>query len=255
MVRLPPAQVVEVFHLAFLRLLEARLGRAQWVVKGGVNLRTWFGSPRTSEDLDLDVIAGEAHELMDTVDRLLSARAFQDLLKLHDITLERASKPKQTETTQRWKLALRSPASQVPIPTKIELSRRGADGDFVFEPARADVVRQYSIPAPTANHYTATAALRQKIRALAGRREPQARDIWDIDHLLRTTGAEPHPLPPALQKVLPVALDRVLELPFEAFAGQVVPYLPPEQQEIFATRTAWDRMRELVVDTLLQTRR
>ena len=52
-------------------MLEARLNRANWVVKGGVNLRAWFGSRRYSEDLDLDVAGFAPHVLRERFDKIL----------------------------------------------------------------------------------------------------------------------------------------------------------------------------------------
>jgi len=184
-----PIQAVEAFHLVFLRTLDTKYSRTGYVVKGGVNLRAWFGSMRYSEDMDLDVVSGGVHELRDAVDRLIQAPAFLSLMRTQALTLVRSSRPKQTDTTQRWKFEIRAPTSPVPLHTKVEFSRRGIDEDYALEPVRQEIVRPYGIPAPTANHYTAAAAIRQKIGALAGRRETQARDIWDLEHLFRTTGA------------------------------------------------------------------
>ena len=47
--------------------LEVRLDRARWVVKGGVNLRAWFGSVRHSEDLDIDLIRGSVHSTRERI--------------------------------------------------------------------------------------------------------------------------------------------------------------------------------------------
>jgi hypothetical protein len=115
-------------------------------------------------------------------------------------------------------------------------------------------VRPYGIPAPTVHHYTAAAALRQKIEALAGRRETQARDIWDLDHLFRTTRADPRPLPTRTRDALPAALERAADLPFDAFKAQVVSFLAPEHQDIFGSAASWQRMQELVIDRLLELR-
>src|SRR5436309_8697842 len=101
-----PIQEVEVFHLLFLRALETRLDRKCYVVKGGVNLRSWFGSARYSEDLDLDAVSGETHVLRDGVDLVLASAAFQTLLRSQKLVVSRISKPKQTETTQRWKFEI-----------------------------------------------------------------------------------------------------------------------------------------------------
>jgi hypothetical protein len=100
------------------------------------------------------------------------------------------------------------------------------------------------------NHYTARSAVRQKIEALAGRTETQARDVWDLEHLLRTTGANPEPLVEAERKTLTKALDRAMSLSFDVFKAQVSPYLTPEHQEIYGTPEAWDRICELVIDRL-----
>jgi hypothetical protein len=249
-------QHIECFQLVLMRLLEARVDRASWVVKGGVNLRAWFGSRRHSEDLDIDAVRGQAHVLEERVDKLLASRPFNELLATQGLALARTSKPKQTDTTQRWKFEVRARGLLLPLHTRVEFSRRGTRGDeYVLEPVRPEVVRPYGVPAPTVNHYTAPAAVRQKIQALAFRAETQARDVWDLDHLLRTTGADPRPLPPALERALPEAIDRALRLPFDVFKAQVVPYLTPEDQELYGTEDAWARMCELVTDRLAELER
>jgi predicted nucleotidyltransferase component of viral defense system len=248
-------QRTEYFHLVFLRLLESRLDRASWVVKGGVNLRAWFGSLRYSEDLDIDAVRGSVHRLTDKVDKLLAAVAFRDLLASQGISVVRSSKPKQTETTQRWKFEIRAEGTSVPLHTRIEFSRRGSAEEYVLEPVRPEIVRPYGLLAPTANHYTARAAIRQKIQALSDRAQTQARDIWDLEHLLRTTDADPRPLTPTLRKALAGAVERVLSLPYDVFKAQVIPFLAPEHQELYSMPDAWTRIREMVVDRLTEIAR
>ncbi len=231
-------------------MMETRVDRALWVVKGGVNLRGWFQSLRYSEDLDIDVLGGSTHTLRDRVDKLLAASALRDLLAAQGLALVRSSKPKQTDTTQRWKFELRAEGASLPLHTRVEFSRRASREEYVLEPVRQEVVRPYGILPPTANHYTARAAVRQKIAALALRREPQARDVWDLEHLLRTTGADPGPLTPTERKTLREALDRALGLPFSAYRSQVVPFLAPDHQDLYGTQVTWERLRELIVDRL-----
>ncbi len=232
--------------------MESRLDRSSWVVKGGVNLRAWFGSLRYSEDLDIDAVGGGVHRLTERVDQLLASVALRDLLAAKDLALVRSSKPKQTETTQRWKFEIRSRDAPVSLHTRVEFSRRGSSEEYALEPVRPEVLRPYGLPAPTVNHYTARSALRQKIQALSDRAEPQARDIWDIEHLLRTTNADPRPLTPRLQKALEVAIDRALTLSYDVFKAQVVPYLAPEYQDLYGTADAWARICETVVDRLTE---
>ena len=245
-------QHVECFHLVFLRLLESRLDRSTWAVKDGVNLRAWFGSLRYSEDLDIDALRGSSHALQARVDKLLASAAFRDMLAAQGLYLARVSKPKQTETTQRWKFEIRAEGASLPLHTRVEFSRRGSEEECVLEPVRAEIVRPYGLSAPTANHYTARSAVRHKIQALAGRVETQARDIWDLEWLLRTTGADPRPLTPALSKAAAVALERALSLPFEAFKAQVVPFLARDHQELYETPEAWASICGLVVDRLAE---
>lgn len=45
-------EAVETFHLHFVRLLFMGRDKANYIVKGGCNLRFFFGSVRYSEDLD-----------------------------------------------------------------------------------------------------------------------------------------------------------------------------------------------------------
>lgn len=246
-------EVVEAFQLIFLRALEARVNRASYVVKGGVNLRAWYGSARFSQDLDLDHVAsGAPFVLRDAIDALFDSAVFGTLMRAQTLSVTRVSKPKQTETTQRWKIEVQSPRHRLPLHTKIEFSRRGSQEEYVLEPVRSEIARPYGIPPPMANHYTAAAAIRQKIGALAGRAETQARDIWDLDHLFRTTAADPRPLAQRLLEVLPRAIENAIALPFDAFQAQVVPFLAPEHQVLFGTPDAWDRMCEGVLERLTE---
>jgi predicted nucleotidyltransferase component of viral defense system len=251
---LAPIQVVEAFHLIFLRALEAKVDRSFYVVKGGVNLRAWFGSSRYSEDLDVDVLRLEVFELADKVDAVLRAPVMQSLLVAQQLAVVRTSKPKQTGTTQRWKFELQVRGQAHTLHTKIEFSRRGAEDEYSLQPVLAEIVRPYGIPAPTANHYTAAAATRQKIQALAGRRQAQARDIWDLEHLLRACAAAPKPFAASDARVLELAIERAVAMPYETFKSQVVSFLAPEHQDLHGTQIAWQRIQDLVVQRLMELR-
>jgi hypothetical protein len=245
-----PVQNIECFHLVLLRAMEPRVDRAGWAVKGGVNLRAWFGSLRYSEDVDIDVFGIGAHALRDKIDKLLRSPALNDVLATQGLALARVSKPKQTETTQRWKFELRAEGLSLPLHTRIEFSRRGASEEYRLEPVRPGIVRPYGLLPPTVNHYVARGAVRQKIQALAARKETQARDVWDLEHLLRTTGVDGSPFSPEERRTVATALERAVGLPFDAYKSQVVPYLEPAHQEVHGRPDAWERIRELVVDRL-----
>jgi hypothetical protein len=43
-----------------------------------------------------------------------------------------------------------------------------------------------------------------------------------------------------------------MDLPYEAFKAQVVPYLAADYQELYGNPVAWQRIQDLVVDRLLE---
>ena len=181
-----PTGFVEQFHLLFLAQLTRRVKPALFAPKGGGNLRFFHGSIRYSEErLDLDLGQIGAGVFRDKVREILASRPFAQVLEARGIAIERVSEPKQTDTTQRWKLGLRVQGAALPLPTKIECSRRGLDDGVVLGSVDPILARAYRLPPFMVNHYDAAAALRQKIGALAGRRETQARaDVFDLHHRL-----------------------------------------------------------------------
>src|SRR5262249_33676354 len=144
----------------------------------------FFQSIRCSEDLDLDVVVLSPRTLKGRVDRLLGSPALTLPLKTRGIAVTNVSAPKQTETTQRWKLGLNVEGRSVPLRTKIEFSRRNAgDTERLVEPVDRQMALRYQIPPPVVQHYAAATAVRQKIEALLGRPATQARDVFDLQLL------------------------------------------------------------------------
>src|SRR5688572_16425083 len=145
--------VVEAFHLELLRLLASGSQKAHYAVKGGCNLRFFFGSVRYSEDLDLDIHVTAKTTLEKQVDAVLDSQALERLLRAHGIAIEGWSKPKQTETTQRWKIGLRSAGRALGIHTKVEFSRRGAADLAVLEPVDRTLLAEHRVAPFNARHY------------------------------------------------------------------------------------------------------
>lgn len=245
-----PRELVEVFHLVFLRLLAAGPDRSHYVVKGGCNLRFWFGSVRFSENLDLDVRVTARAALKNKVDRLLEGGALASLLGASSVSVEGHSAPKQTEVTQQWKVSLRAEGLGSPFHTKIELSRRGTASGSAFEAVDRAIARRYGVSPPLAEHYLAPAALLQKIGALAHRSETQARDVFDLDLLFtRLAGSLPALDKPA-RAAVPLAIERAMGVSYDDFAGQVLAFLEDEHRVLYESREAWDRLQGDVVDGL-----
>jgi predicted nucleotidyltransferase component of viral defense system len=252
-VPLSPRQCVELFHLVFLRALVARGDdKALFALKGGANLRLFFGSVRYSEDIDLDVVVMGKGTLKNKVDRLLRAPSVTSPLAARGITLAEISLPKQTETTQRWKVGLRVERLGTPLRTKIEFSRRAAVIGGAYEAVSRDLARTYGLTPFLATHYTAGEAIAQKIRALAGRSEPQARDVFDLSHLLARPETRTMVLSTEPRSHVARAVERALGISFDEYASHVVAYLDPAQADLYAGRETWDAMQEAVVSRLTE---
>lgn len=247
-------QTIEIFHLLFLRAFGARVDKALFVLKGGCNLRFFYKSIRYSEGMDLDIHTMSVGTLRNNVSRLLEAPAFAQALRAQGIEIVRTSLPKQTETTQRWKLILRITESGAEIPTKIEFSRRGLDGEMAVEPVDAEVIRTYRLYPVIVQRYSVHTAFAQKVSALALREQIQSRDVFDLKLLLDAGGAE-QPLPATASANLATAIENALAVDYDAFAGQVVAFLDPEYQEHYGTRQAWAELQEQVVDGLQALRK
>lgn len=242
-------QAIEIFHLLFLRAFSARVDKTLFVLKGGCNLRFFFKSVRYSEDMDLDIHTMAVRTLQNNVDRLLAAPSFAQVLRAQGIEIARISLPKQTGTTQRWKLALRITETGAEVPTKVEFSRRGPWHGQVVEPVDAEIVRTYRLYPVIVQHYALHAAFAQKVEALALREQVQSRDVFDLK-LLLDAGGGGQALPETAATHLPLAIDHALAIDYDAFAGQVVAFLEPEYQELYGNRKAWSALQEQVVNGL-----
>ncbi len=240
---------IEVFHLLFLRAFGARVERDLYALKGGCNLRFFHKSIRYSEDLDLDIRTMSVATLRNNVDRVLETRPFLQTLRAQHMEIERTSRPKQTETTQRWKVSLRIGAAGAEVPTKIEFSRRPVDQDVVLGAVDPEIIHCYRLYPVLVQHYTTPAAFAQKVAALALRSQTQARDIFDLK-LLLDAGANVVPASRDTVARVPRAIENAMASGYDAFAGQVLAYLEPEYQEHYRPRQVWEQLQQQVVEAL-----
>jgi hypothetical protein len=242
-------QTIEVFHLLFLRALGARVDKSLFSLKGGCNLRFFLRSIRYSEDMDLDIQTMAVGTLRNNVNRLLVEPTFVQGLRTHGIELLKIAEPKQTETTQRWKLILRNTFSRADTPTKIEFSRRGLDYERAIDPVDAAIIREYRLYPVIVQHYTASAAFAQKVLALALREQVQSRDVFDLKLLIDAGGAA-NPLPASAAARLDAAIENAMAVDYDAFAGQVLAYLQPEYQQHYRDKGVWAALQNEVVNSL-----
>jgi predicted nucleotidyltransferase component of viral defense system len=242
-------QTIEIFHLLFLRAFGARVDKSLFALKGGCNLRFFLKSIRYSEDMDLDIRTMSVGTLRNNISRLLEAASFTQALRAQGIEIARTSLPKQTATTQRWKLTLRSAESGAEVPTKIEFSRRGLDDEKAVEPVDAGIIRTYRLYPVIVQHYSVHTAFAQKVSALALREQVQSRDVFDLKLLLDAGGAE-RPLQATAAANLATAIDNAIAVDYDAFAGQVLAFLEPDYQEHYGNRKVWAELQGQVVEGL-----
>lgn len=232
---------IEGFHLEFLRHLAKRVPANRYAVKGGCNLRFFFASARFSEDMDLDADPSIRKEtLQANVRKILSSPSFVQALVARGLRLRSVSEPKQTETAQRWKITLQTGGSV--LHTRIEFSRRGIDPGTATEAVAPEMVTAHNMPPLSAPHYSLDAAIEQKIRALAGRREPQARDAFDLAFLLAKRGKPPE----AFSEWTIAARQNLSAIRYADFAATVLPFLDRNSRSGLASETAWERIRKQV---------
>lgn len=242
-----PVAWVEQFHLLFLDQLGRKLDKRHYALKGGCNLRFYLRSLRYSEDIDLDVQLIPMATLRDRVDEILAGASLTRILQARGLTITHCSAPKQTETTQRWKLSLTARGSELPLHTKIEFSRRGMDDPVVFEPVDGLLMREYQLTPILASHYPPEVAFRQKVNALIHRSQTQARDIFDLDHLLRSgVSTQAMALPPQWHE----AQQNALAISFDVFKSQVLSFLTPDHQAQYDSPQVWDDMVLRVVEAM-----
>jgi len=247
-------QLREVFHFCFLERLLKLTEPGLYALKGGVNLRFYFNSPRYSEDMDLDVFAGRVDTLKKNGYKLLNDAGFKRSLRIYgieDLELNDPAKAKHTDVTQRFRLGLVTSAGQH-LPTKVEFSRRQKSKPALvtdlIDPELARLYRKLSF---RAQHYPGDVAAIQKFKALYGRKVTQARDVFDIGILYAGGHVNADLIMTSLTKAQKVkATDCVMSLSYAEFEGQVVEFLLPEIQQDYRSLLSWKRVQDTVLSLL-----
>lgn len=222
------------------------------MLKGEANLRYFFRSDRYSNDIDFDYFSKPDWIVEETVDKVLEGRALPVLLRHQDLNFVEVTKPKQTATTRRWKVALsRDRVGGDVVRTKIEFSGRNApDADRDFEVIPEAILNDYGVSSISLSHYKQTAALEQKIAALALRSETKARDVFDIELLLRLHRVVG---PPRLDETHALdAAARAQEVTYQSFRSEVLPFLDDDVAALYESEATWTSMRDSVTSALTE---
>jgi len=244
-----PRAYVEQFHLLFLDQLGRKLDKQLYALKGDCNLRFYFKSMRYSEDIDIDIKTMAKHTLHKNVNNIFQSIPFKQITQARGMMIHDITEPKQTETTQRWKLKIQLTQSNISLPTKIEFSRRGIHQSVKFEPIDRELIRTYQLPPILASHYTAQSAVSQKVVALSSRNETQARDVFDL-YILLHRNINLALVKKANKKYLSKAIDNAMSLSYDDFSAQVLEYLPETYREQYQSPERWEDILISVVEAL-----
>ena len=237
-----PQVQIELFHLMFLRQFNTQIDAKLYAIKGGCNLRFFFGSVRYSEDLDMDVCTIQQKTLENKVNKILMSLPLLKSIQSYGIDRLDVSSPKQTQTTQRWKIQLHTEHAEMPYHTKIEFSRRRDTIHAAFENVNMKICQTYHLPPIRLSHYDLQEAITQKVLALAHRSLTQARDIFDLYYLLHLNT----PNISVKQNVLIKAKEALLSINFDDYKSQVINFLEPEEQQIYNDRDYWSTISNKV---------
>jgi len=239
-------QLREVFHLEFLSRLARKLKPDRFCLKGGCNLRFFYGSVRYSEDMDLDARGIATGKLRDITLKILDDKSLLSSLSLFGISGVRSpdmTKAKQTETTQRFKIHLLT-RSGADLFTKVEYSRRGFNGDPVIEAPSGKILRMYKMAPILVPHYDLRSQITQKVECLASpsRAAAQARDIFDLYLLSAQYAPETTPAIRVTRACVAQASKNVAATSFRMFRDTVLEYLAPEDRASHDSAGAWEEI-------------
>ncbi len=245
----------EVLHFCFLEHLLKISDPKIYILKGGVNLRFFFNSPRYSEDMDIDVIAGNVSTLKKNGYKILNDNGFKRKLQtfgIEEISVNDPNKAKHTETTQRFKLKIITSSGES-LPTKVEFSRRKRVQNLYessFDRISTTVAERHKRLSFLCQHYSGSTAIIQKIEALSGRSQVQSRDVFDI-FILSIGGYEKGlDIGRLDNKIITKSKEAVLSLNYKDFQGQVLEYLDDENLKLYSELQVWKEMKEKVVGML-----
>ena len=248
-----PVEIAESFHLAFLQALASRANLSAWALKGGGNLRFFYGSARFSEDIDLDTFDIEPWAFQDRVDQTLASDLLRRTLGLLGSRIDYLNLKERSETKSKWVVGVRQPSETEPVYTQIEVSHREYPyREFAkVEPVTETAVARYAaaLRRPTFGHYLPRAAVAQKIDALWGRDVRQPRDVFDLDLLFRIA-------PDAVSRGdvdeagLRAALTRLFEIGYDEYRAKVLSFIEPDALPLYESSEAWESMQVTVAERL-----
>ena len=244
-------QLREIFHLEFLRELVKSIPASLFVLKGGSNLRFFFGSVRYSEDMDIDVRDIPVHKLQTKCLDIFASRPLSG--RLQTFGIEEIAPPdmrfaKQTKTVQRFKIHLITSSGQ-DLFTKIEFSRRGFDPGYKSEAVTGSILGEYYLPPLILPHYQVESVFQQKINALVHRRKVEARDVFDL-FIISPRINDIKSKSSVRKNDLRIARERIYSIDYYQYRDQVIEYLAQKERSYYDSKEIWDEIRLNILELL-----
>jgi hypothetical protein len=232
-------------ELTQVRVLSAIFNKVvnrEILLKGGFAMRVAANSARPTKDIDLQANGAS----MERVQGLVRS-AINELTKSNILDDVKISEPKQTETTQRWKIGGRIKGGETPVHLTIEVSRRGLIPADMTRAIRFE--RQGTgVPPAIIECYSPKAIAAAKFDALASPMREAPRDVFDLDVLISMRVEPPVHIfankytEQELLEKLQIVSDKLDKMDFETVKSQLLPHLPPGMKKNFGA-SEWETMR------------
>lgn len=217
--------------------------RNEVTLKGGFAMRVMAGSVRYTKDLDLESYSSVPLKLVQACIR----KAVNDLRSSGLVADLAMSEPKQTETTQRWKIGGR--VGDQDIHLTVEVSRRNAEPQGGVE--RTMYSSGHGLGSIPVSCIALPSLAAAKVDCLLNPNREAPRDLYDLFLLIRMD-VSPRPETIAaygrerLAEMRDNLWSKIEKMDFEVARQSLLGFLPPEKASAL-TQEVWDEMR-LVVD-------
>lgn len=231
----------EIVQAKLLSSIFAHSLRNELVLKGGMAMRATRGSMRYTKDIDL---AGSpdvsVNRIAGRINAAISALRRDGMIE--DFTV---SMPKQTETTQRWKIGGR--IGGVAINLTVEVSRRDRIPEEHVDHVVWSPPREYGLSPILIDAFDASLLAASKTACLMDISREAARDFFDLWILVKANVEPPISLirrfgREALERSIANIEAKLEKMDFGMVKDELLPFLP----DYFARRmdeALWDDIR------------
>ncbi|MDE2099865.1 MAG: nucleotidyl transferase AbiEii/AbiGii toxin family protein [Patescibacteria group bacterium] len=217
----------EILQLRLLSEIFSRTVHGELALKGGMALRALYGSRRATKDIDLGQDAKQPLAHLQHLMRGAISAATKGVLQ--DVVV---SEPKQTDTVARWKIHGQTRLG-THVGLTVEVSRRGIPASHLVDKPLVRVAADGRLEQSVAVRvYDPAAMAATKLFALQNINRQAARDLYDLDLLVRMDVAPSADLLVGITdraSFVRDAWDKLDCFTWEQFSTEVLPTLESER--------------------------